>query len=181
MLVISWTNGTWSCRYHIYRERLRLVHTWLERSACSHGVRPREFSADWGRHIYRELNGYADVLANRHCYTSWFSDVRQRFERYRLFFDGSVTKTAAGCGWALYGAGCSAVEVETEWTLIVELSCPMPAHATITVCELEACVWGVAFAAALFEGREAAAEVLSTWKPLDLKCHRVLKLALLVE
>ena len=181
MLIISWINGTWKCRYRIYDARVNLMHTLLERGACSHNLRPRHRTADWARHIFRELNGYADVLANRHSYTSWFNGAPPEHSRFRLFFDGSVTNVAAGGGWALYGTNSAAYDVEDEWYLIAELSFPMPRHSTITVCELEACVWGVAFFTALLESVDAALDCLAQWTPLNTRAHLVLQFAQLIS
>ena len=51
---------------------------------------------------------------------------------------------------------------EHEWTAIASLSFDMPAGSTVTVCELEACVWGVAFlAAVLFAGAFLAGAFLA--------------------
>ena len=136
---------------------------------------------DWGRHIFRELNGHADSLANRHTHTQWFDGQQPRFDRYRLFFDGGVTKRAAGGGWALHGTSFDANDVPEAWQLIATLSFAMPVSATVTVCELEACIWGIAFFADFMKGPDAAENNLSAYKPLDTSKHQVLKLAQLLQ
>ena len=95
MLIIPWLNGAWNCRYRLYQKRIQLGQQSLTRFATEHDVRPRECAGDWGRHIFRELNGYADGLANRHDKTWWVSHTEVRYQRHRSFFDGSVTVVAA--------------------------------------------------------------------------------------
>jgi hypothetical protein len=105
----------------------------------------------------------------------------QEFKCYRLFFDGSVTKTKAGGGWVLYGATTVAQDTQEEWKLIAAVSFPMPPSSTITACELEACLWGVAFIAALFSGGSHAATNLQTWQPQHIEGMRTLMLANLIH
>ena len=92
-----------------------------------------------------------------------------------------MTEKAAGGGWALFGATGAAIDVLHEWNLIAEVSFDMPRHATITVCELEACVWGVAFYAAMCAGIGEAHRNLATWVTADTKQHQVLQIAQKLE
>ncbi len=157
------------------------MHSLLERMLRYSRLSPRCDTADFGRHIFRELNGEADSLANRHCFTSSFHSDDLRFGYYRLFFDGSVTSTATGGGWILYGSHGVQADAQEEWLRVASLSFPMGLEATITACELEACLWGVAFEAALFEGRDAAVANVKEWTPLKVEKFPTLCLAGLLQ
>jgi len=102
MLVVNWLNGIWRCRYHYYNNRLRLGHHMIQQMSTEVGARPRQDAADWGRHIYRELNVEADKLANQHRHEQTVLSTAKLYKRFRLFFDGGVTANAAGGGWILY-------------------------------------------------------------------------------
>ena len=91
-----------------------------------------------------------DGLANRHERTHK-QYCSKRYARYRIFFDGSVSSRAAGGGWALYGADDVVEDIPEECTLVAEESFGMQRNSTITVCELEACVWAVSFFGALWQ------------------------------
>ena len=136
---------------------------------------------DWGRHIFRELNGHADSLANRHMNTKWFDGTQPRFDSYRLFFDGSLMKHAAGGGWVLHVTSFDSRDVPEMLELMASLSFAMPPNAMATVCELDACIWGVVFVASFMKGPDAANSKLTEWKTLDVSTHRVLQLAQLLE
>eukprot|EP00973_Karenia_brevis_P091572 12408182-Karenia_brevis.AAC.1 len=147
-----------------------------------HGLMPRARDSEWARHIYRELNQRADALANKHahyCYMCLRSKP-QSFKYYRIFFDGSVARSGAGGGWVLYGCSDLHTDVPEAWTVVAERSFPMPKTATITACELEACVWAVAFLRDLLDSTEKAMENIRTWQPLDTNGFPVLQLAQLV-
>ena len=53
--------------------------------------------------------------------------------------------------------------------------------ATITVCELEACLSGITFIAALANGLAEAEEHLSLWEPLRVESFPLLQLAQLLQ
>ena len=55
---------------------------------------------------------------------------------YKLYFDGSVTKTKASEGWALYGASEVTHDTPEEWIQIAIASFSMPPSSAITACEL---------------------------------------------
>merc|ERR1719198_2290091 len=80
---------------------------------------------DWARHIYRELNGEADALANLHCYSAYFDEDNHCFTHYRIFFDGSVTPSRTGGGWILKGAYRLERDVPEAWHCVAKLSFPM--------------------------------------------------------
>eukprot|EP00973_Karenia_brevis_P045707 6329188-Karenia_brevis.AAC.1 len=62
-------------------------------------LKPRHETADWGRHIYRELNTQADELAGRHVLSYERVDNAVPYTCFRLFFDGSVSQSGSGGGW----------------------------------------------------------------------------------
>ena len=181
LLVVSWLNGLWRCKYRLYNARVRMARHSLQQLQEESGVRPRTDTADWGRHIYRELNTEADILANRHEDSRHMETNLQDFKCYRLFFDGSVTKTKAGGGWVLYGATQVAQDSQEEWNRIAAVSFPMPPNSTITACELEACLWGVSFIASLFVSESQAAVNLQTWQAQHIKGIRTLMLANMIQ
>ena len=142
---------------------------------------PRQDHADWGRHVYRELNAEADALASKHTYTYVEHDADSDYNCFRLFFDGSCTKHAAGGGWILYGAAqVNADEVE-EWTKLAEMSFPLCRQSTVTIAELEACLWGVAYMLARLQGRTSLAHHLDAWRPLNTKNFEILDLSGLIQ
>ena len=153
------------------------MHSMLERGFTRNSLRPRKLHVDWARHIFRELNAKADELANRHTYSYYFDVDNSRWRYYRIFFDGSLTRTAAGGGWILFGANAITCDSPEEWHVVASLSFPMAVTSSITVCELEACVWSVAFLTALVVGITEAQEVLHNWRTLETSRHRVLELA----
>ena len=71
----------------------------------------------------------------------WFDTSNFKYPLYRVFFDGSLTGSAAGGGWILFGARTVNSDALEEWQAVASLSFAMPKQATITACELEACVW----------------------------------------
>ena len=101
------------------------------------------------------------------------------FNCFRLFFDGGCNRqgTAAGGGWVLYGAVRMVDDAPEEWTKMAELSFPLGDGCTVTVAELEACLWGVCYLSALLECDASVAEHLNSWRPLDTKRFRVLELS----
>ena len=144
-------------------------------------LRPRADTADWARHIYGELNTEADSLANKHCNEYLLSNMSSAFTCYRLFFDGSVNQNGAGGGWILYGAVGGHGAEPQEWTVIASCSFEIPQDATVTICELEACVFAVVFMRALTQGVNEAHECMQSWQPLHINNVRILKLAHMLE
>ena len=126
------------------------------------------------------MNVEADKLANRHAYSYFFDAQNAQWRYYRIFFDGSLKSSAGGGGWILYGANALCSDTLHEWHVVASLSFPMAATSTITTCELEACVWAVAFITALLEGIDDAEAVLRNWQTMETKRFRVLELANLV-
>ena len=128
-----------------------------------------------------ELNCEADGLANLHKFTASFNETVAKCSCYRLFFDGSVAAEGCGGGWILYGSNAVGDDTPADWLHIASLSFPMSRQATITACEFEACLWGVAFVAALLHSIHAAISNLKEWNPLNVDNFTVLQLANLVQ
>ena len=100
-------------------------------------VRPRQDCADFCRHIFRELNGKADELANRHC-NSWHLEAYSKPACcVRGFFDGSVKGDKAAFGWIVF-ASCVGDDEMSSWEPVACKSGCLPDGATITAAELEA-------------------------------------------
>ena len=83
----------------------------------------------------------------------------------------------AGGGWVLYGSYNVIGDSLANWFVIATLSFPMAIDATITACELEACVWRVAFAVAYLEGIVEARDVMKNWSTMDTRTMPTLQLA----
>ena len=81
----------------------------------------------------------------------------------------------------MYGSDAVNIDDPTEWTFVAAVSFPMPPEATITVCELEACVWGVCFVTALAISCDDANKNLFTWKPMSVNRFPILQLAQMLE
>ena len=92
-----------------------------------------------------------------------------------------MTPKGAGGGLVQYGATEVRQDAPEEWTRVASVSFAMPHGSTITICELEACMWGVAFVAAMFQGEAEAAANLESWKPLKLAGVKTMVLADLLK
>jgi ribonuclease HI len=103
------------------------------------------------------------------------------YDYFRLFFDGSCTKDASGGGWVLYGATPVDEDREDEWTKLAEMSFRLCQHSTVTVAELEACLWGVAYVSARLQGRATLAHHLEVWRPLQKDNYEILELSGLIQ
>ena len=64
-----------------------------------------------------------------------------------------------------------------EWQIIASCSFGMPADATVTMCELEACRFGIAFIAAMSFGAGKTRECLESWQTLKVGRVRTILLA----
>ena len=106
-----------------------------------------------------------------------FDETPRLFAYYRLFFDGSVCAAGTGGGWVLYGATTVQEDELREWQIIASCSFGMPADATVTICELEACLFGIAFIAAMSRGAVEARECLETWQTLKVRGVKTILLA----
>ena len=144
-------------------------------------MRPRQEHVDWGRHIYRELNGEADAIAGRHHYSYSRFTQRPDFRCFRLYFDGSCAQHGSGGGWVLYGAVAIVEDSLDAWTKIAELSFPLGEKSTVTIAELEACLWGVTYVSAVLRCEAALSHHLETWRPLDTSQFELLELSGLVS
>ena len=144
-------------------------------------MRPRCDAADWGRHIYRELNQEADSLAGRHAHTYQEFCHGRHYRCYRICFDGSVTETASGGGWILYGARTIIEDAPGVWTRLAQLSFPLAIGSTVTVAELESCLWGVTYLMARLQGTCVATANLQKWKPMNTSKLKILSLSGLIQ
>ena len=141
---------------------------------------PREDHADWGRHIYRELNVEADALAARHSFTYVEHNASTEYSCYRVFFDGSCTEQASGGGWILYGAVGIEEDGVDDWVKLAEMSFALGQRAIVTAAELEASLSGVAYLCARLQGREMLSAHLASWKVLDTDMFQLLELSGLI-
>ena len=176
-LIIHWVNGLWRCKFKVYDQRVAILHSILTELMVTHGVAPRQDCDDWGRHIYRELNAEADALASRHSFEHREYTSERNFSYFRLFFDGSCSCRGSGGGWALYGSTRIEEDSLEEWTRIADMSFPLGQRSTMTITEMEACLWAIAYLAARLQGPSAVAEHLQTWRPLDTSNFQILELS----
>ena len=65
-VIVNWLNGVWPTRFLPYFHRVSRMHRQLHQMVKEYAVRPLEDSADFCRHVFRELNDQADALTNRH-------------------------------------------------------------------------------------------------------------------
>ena len=69
----------------------------------------------------------------------------------------------------LYGAAHAKNDVPESWTMLAKLSFKLAAESTVTLAELEACLWGVAYLEARLRGIPHAARNAQEWQPYDAK------------
>ena len=142
----------------------------MGRLECANDVRPRTETADFCRHIYRELNCEADRLANKYA-DSWSLEYYDKPATYvRAFFDGSRRSSQAAFGWIVYTCCDPVLDEESGWTPVARRSLVLPSRATITAAELEACSSLVSFLQAYYVGYEQAAIEVQAQNLLDYRC-----------
>jgi len=180
-LLINWMNGNWRCKYNVYDQRLAMLHALVQNLITRCFMRPWSDHADWGRHVYRELNQEADLLAGKHFHKYTLHTLDTTFMCFRLFFDGSCAATGAGCGWVVYGASAVVSDSPADWTRIADLSFALCRGATVILAELESCLWGVAYLSVWLQGLSPARDCAFSWKPLDTSRFQVLELSGLLQ
>ena len=94
-----------------------------------------------------------------------------------MFFDGSATSTGSGGGWVLYGADDAIHGHPDDWTRLAALSFSMPASATVTAAEMEACLWGVVYVASWLQNPQTAHTNVKNWRVLDTDRFEMLESA----
>ena len=180
-LVIRWLNGLWRCKYNLYAKRLAILHSCIQSMVELFGIRPRSDDADWGRHIFRELNCEADALAGVHRFAFQEHSCDTNWVAYRLFFDGSCTESGAGGGWVLYGSRHVFHDSLHEWEKLADLSFALGTGATVTAAELESCSWGVSYLKARLQGIRESHDNIHKWRTLDTSRCKILTLAELLD
>ena len=176
-LIINWVNGLWKCQYAVYDSRLSVAHRAIAMLVEAHDALPRHCSAEWARHVYRELNAEADELANRHYFKYQQYCSVDGFRYFRIYFDGSVSDGGAGGGWVLYGSRHLTTDAPEDWSKIADLSFGLRVGATVTAAELEACVWAIAYLGDALQDPAAANFNPELWQPMDTSRLPILSLA----
>ncbi len=92
-----------------------------------------------------------------------------------------MTDKSTGGGWILYGRHAQETDMPEDWSKIACLSFPMGPQATIMACELEACLWDIAFTMALLGGDAVATENIKTLIALNVERFPELQLAELLR
>ena len=108
-----------------------MLHSILDTMATAMSMQARTNEADWARHIFRELNGEADTLANRHAHTFSLHACPKPCLAFQVFFDGSSSPSGCGCGLVLFGAESIIADVLAESNRIAEMSFQLAFEATI--------------------------------------------------
>jgi len=135
--IVNWFNGLWPVRFLPYLNRVSAMHRQLHELVQQRGVRPLRDSSDFCRHVFRELNGDADAMANRHSNT-WHLDEHARPGIcMRGFSDGSVRGKRAAFGWIPL-ASSNGDDDMTGWRAVAYKSGCLPDGASITAAELKA-------------------------------------------
>ena len=77
----------------------------------------------------------------------------------------------------LYGARVVENDSLDEWTRIADLSFPLGRGSTVTIAELESCLWGVTCLNAWLSGQAALDDHIAKWQPLSTDSFEVLELS----
>ena len=178
-LIVNWVNGIWPVRFMPYLRRVANVHRQLHELVSQGSVRPRQDSADFCRHVFRELNGQADELANRHCNTWHLDPYTAPATCIRAFFDGSVRSNKAAFGWIVLACPDGDHDME-QWSTIASKSGSLPDGATITAAELEGSLSLVSFLHAYYQSYEKARSNICEYPLMPHNTIRSLLLADLV-
>ena len=67
------------------------------------------------------------------------------------------------------------------WNQVASLSFPMGRNSAVTACELESCLWGLAFVTSLMQDTEHARHCLHEWVPLVVDKFPILHLTNLIK
>jgi hypothetical protein len=178
-VIVNWSNGVWPVKFLPYLRRISNMHRQLHDIVKQSGVRPVHDSADFCRHVFRELNGVADELAGRHRNTWHLDEYAKPASCVRGFFDGSVKGKKAAFGWIVLE--CSSGDDDmTRWKAIASQSGCLPDGATITAAELEASLSLVSFLHGYYQSYAKALNNISTYSPMKYDVIQSLVLADLV-
>ena len=116
-------------------------------------------------------------LAGRHAFSFEQYGPNRCYNCYRMFFDGSCADDAGGGGWVLYGGNTVCEDDPGDWIKLASLSFPLPRTATVTVAELESCLWGIVYFSAWLRGPLSAREQVRNRRVLDTTRLHILELA----
>jgi len=178
-VVINWLNGIWPVKFLPYLRRVQGLHRQLHEMVACGDVRPRQDSADFCRHVFRELNGQADALANRHCNT-WHLDVYDKPATcIRAFFDGSVRRGKSAFGWIVLACPSGDADMEL-WRTVASKSGSLPDGATITAAELEGSLSLLSFLHSYYQSYHKSRADISALPSMDYVTVRSPTLADLV-
>ena len=139
---------------------------------------PRIDTADFCRHIYRELNTVADRLADRYRNEWMLVPYTNPSKRIRAFFDGSKRGNKAAYGWAVFVLPTDSMDELSALQPIATKSCLLPDGASVTSAELEAASNLICFLHAYFHGYDEAISTISKFPTMD---HRTLQQLTLAE
>ncbi|CAK0832361.1 unnamed protein product [Prorocentrum cordatum] len=176
-LIIHWATFLRKCQYAVYDSRLSVAHHTIAMLVEAHDALPRHCSAEWARHVYRELNAGANELANRHCFKYQQYCSVDGFRYFRIYFDGSVSDGGVGGGWVLYGSRHLTTDAPEDWSKIADLSFGLRGGAAVAATELEPCVWVIVYLGDALQGPATANFNPELWQPIDTSPPPILSLA----
>jgi len=107
LVVVNWANGIWEAEARQHKAALQYLVSSLHRWWGDGVARPRTTTANWARHIYRELNKRADSLATSGLQgnpMSWATARQGIPVAIRAWSDGGLRNDSAGAGWIIKGA-----------------------------------------------------------------------------
>ena len=141
--VVQWMRGKWACDNMGYLKRVQTIQNMMCEMSDEHNVSCPCFGRDPWKHIYRELNKYADELTwnarNGRCerwYDTQYVHYNKNYIRHiRGCWDGGVSEIGSGVGcWVEISAGGN-----DPWHCVFHESYLLPFGSTVTEAELNAC------------------------------------------
>jgi len=176
LVITNWINGVWPSKFLPYQRCVARVQQDLHQMILRCRVQPRTQSADFCRHVFRELNQVADSLANRYR-NEWHLEPFTHAARFlRGHFDGSRKGDKAAYGWVLYATDDLNEDSEDHWEVVASKSGILPEGASITAAELEGASSLVGFMRAYCCNYDAALANISSFGKMDY--DTILKLSL---
>ena len=153
-LAIQWVTGEAAVKNRRYKPGVEAVLGWAETIMAMKGVGCRQAGGELFRHIYREHNTEADLLAGSHEDTVWLR-AGPWPRLLRGSSDGSKRGERVGCGWIIEGSW-NYTEHPNAWEVLAKASWMLPGELNALEAEmlgLQSLVRGIVICLQLGEGR----------------------------
>ena len=145
LLVVQWCRGAWQLKeaqyVPLHQECVELMSSLQNRKLCA----PRNSTAWWIRHVYREMNVRADLLAKT-CLQSreqlHWSVTCSRPLAVTVYFDGGHKDGQGSSAWTLAVAHTVDANNALQWQTVAEASV-YHTSATSVYSEMVACYQAV--------------------------------------